>query len=107
MSNETQAVATQVPAGYMQNAKGHLIPIDKVKEVDKLRDEVVIDIVTIAKALSEHMTKTKSHIFADFNDFVAVSAQEYDTKVGGEKGNTSLMSYDGKYKVQMAVAENL
>lgn len=103
----TDQTSTAVPDGYMQNAKGHLIPIDKVKEIDKLRDEVVIDIITTARALNEHMSRTKANIFANFNDFIAVSAQEYDTKLGGEKGNTTLLSYDGRYKVQMAVAENL
>ena len=105
MTNTTQS--NTVPAGYMQNAKGHLIPIDKVKPVDKLRDEVVTNIIEVARELSNHMSRTKANIFADFNDFVAVSAQEYDTKLGGEKGNTTIMSFDGSYKVQMAVAENL
>lgn len=100
-------IENQVPEGYMQNAKGHLIPADKVKPVDKLRDEVVNDIIEAAKKLSAQMSKTKSAIFANFNDFVAVSAQEYDTKLGGEKGNTTLMSYDGQYKVALAVSENL
>lgn len=100
-------IENQVPEGYMQNAKGHLIPADKVKPVDKLRDEVVNDIIKVAKELSTHMSKTKSAIFANFNDFVAVSAQEYDSKLGGEKGNTTLMSYDGQYKVALAVSENL
>lgn len=92
---------------YMENAKGHLIPIDKVKPVDKLRDEVVKDMIAIAIDVRAQMRVAKNKLFDSFNDFVALSAQEYDVQMGGKKGNTTLLSYDGKYKVQLAVAENI
>lgn len=96
-----------IPDGYMVNAKGHLIPTDKVKPLDKIRDDVVKDMIGKAIDLQAQMSQIKSEIFAAFNDFVALSAQEYDTKIGGEKGNISLFSFDGKYKVQLAVSENI
>lgn len=99
--------APVVPDGYMQNAKGHLIPADKVKPVDKLRDEEVRGMIKVAKMLREDMQRAKRRIFASFNDFVALSAQEYDVQLGGKKGNTTLISYDGKFKVQLAVSENI
>ncbi|MGP4950726.1 DUF3164 family protein [Psychrobacter sp. T6-1] len=92
---------------YMENAKGHLIPIDKVKPVDKLRDEVVKDMIAIAIDVRATMQVAKRKLFDSFNDFVALSAQEYDVQMGGKKGNTTLLSYDGKYKVQLAVSENI
>lgn len=104
---EVTAAAPVAPEGYMQNAKGHLIPVDKVKPVDKLRDEEVKMMISHAKNLREDMQRTKRRIFASFNDFVALSAQEYDVKLGGKKGNTTLLSYNGKYKVQLAVSENI
>lgn len=102
MSNQVQ-----IPEGYLMNAKGHLIPEDKVKEIDKIRDELVKRMVKHAKALNEEMKVTKRVLFDEFESFVELSAQEYDTKVGGEKGNTSLLSFDGKHKVQLAVSDNL
>ena len=101
------ATAPVVPEGYMQNAKGHLIPADKVKPVDKLRDEEVRGMINVAKMLREDMQRAKRRIFASFNDFVALSAQDYDVQLGGKKGNTTLISYDGKFKVQLAVSENI
>lgn len=101
------ADAPVVPEGYMANSKGHLIPVDKVKAVDKLRDEEVIAMVRMAKVLNEDMRRVKNRLFASFNDFVALSAQEYEVQLGGKKGNTTLFSYDGKYKVQLAVSENI
>lgn len=104
---EADATAPVVPEGYMQNAKGHLIPIDKVKPIDKLRDEVVKDMIAIAVKQRADMRLAKNKLFDAFNEFVALSAQEYDVQMGGKKGNTTLLSYDGKYKVQLAVSENM
>lgn len=104
---EATAEAPAAPEGYMQNAKGHLIPVDKVKPVDKLRDEVVKDMIAIAIDVRAQMQVAKRKLFDSFNDFVALSAQEYDVQMGGKKGNTTLLSYDGKYKVQLAVSENM
>lgn len=108
MINNLSATTTApvVPEGYMQNAKGHLIPISKVKPIDKLRDEVVKDMIAIAIKQRADMRLAKNKLFDTFNDFVALSAQEYDVQMGGKKGNTSLLSFDGKYKIQLAIAEN-
>jgi hypothetical protein len=100
-------VAPAIPDGYMENSKGSLIPIAKVKPVDKLRDEVVKDMVAIAIETRAQMRTAKAQLFDSFNDFVALSAQEYDVQLGGKKGNTTLMSYDGKLKIQLAVSENI
>lgn len=101
------ADALVVPEGYMANAKGHLIPVDKVKPVDKLRDEEVKTMIKVAKVLREDMQRAKRRLFASFNDLVALSAQEYEVVLGGKKGNTTLLSFDGRYKVQLAVSENI
>lgn len=97
----------QIPEGYIMNAKGHLIPEASVKELDKLRDQVIMKLVLQAKALNDNMKAAKDIMFSEFENFVAISAQEYDTKIGGEKGNTTLLSYDGKFKVQMAINDNI
>lgn len=106
-NEQATAAAPVVPDGYMVNAKGHLIPVDKVKPVDKLRDEQVRMMMRHAKALNEDMKRKKIMLFAAFNDFITLSAQEYDVQIGGKKGNTTLLSYDGKFKIQLAVSENI
>lgn len=98
---------TPIPDGYRLNDKGHLIPLDKIKEIDKLRDETVINLVGQALSLQSQMRAVKEQFFAEFHNFVELSAQEYDTVIGGKKGNISLMSFDGKYKVQIAIQDNL
>mgnify|MGYP002655672087 FL=1 len=103
---DTQTPVT-VPEGYRPNDKGHLIPLDKIKEIDKLRDETVINLVGQALSLQIQMRAGKEQFFAEFHNFVELSAQEYDTQIGGKKGNVTLMSFDGKYKVQIAIQDNL
>ena len=104
---DATADAPVVPDGYMANAKGHLIPVDLVKPVDKLRDEQVRDMLKHAKRLHDDMRRSKTRLFAAFNDFVALSYQDYGETLGGKKGNITLMSYDGSKKVQLAVSENM
>lgn len=103
----TQTQNAVIPDGYRLNEKGHLIPVDKIKEVDLLRDETVNKLIGHAKMLQTHMAKIKDILFDEFNGFVELSAAEYDTKLGGKKGNVSLMSFDGRYKVQIAISDNL
>ena len=44
----TIQIQNAVPEGYMQNAAGHLVHLDHVREQDKLRDGVVNDLVSQA-----------------------------------------------------------
>ena len=39
-------------------------------------------------------------------DFVDLSSAEFDVKYGGTKGNVTLLSFDGKYKVQRSIGEH-
>lgn len=95
------------PEGYRLNDKGHLIPVDKIKDIDLLRDELVQKLISRAKELQANMTSTKDILFDEFNGFIELSAKEYDTVFGGKKGNVSIMSFDGRYKIQMAISDNL
>lgn len=106
MTNPTPNTQT-APESYVMNAKGHYVPLSAVKEIDKLRDDVVQDIISRAKELRSQMIGVKDIMFGNFHEFVELSAHEYDTKIGGQKGNVSLLSFDGKYKVQIAIQDNL
>lgn len=104
MSNtETKSI----PEGYMQDAKGALWPKDTVREIDLVRDELVREIVARAKEQSEQLAKFKAGVFGDIEAFVQLSGEKYGVKMGGAKGNVSLLSFDGRYKLQRAVAESL
>lgn len=96
-----------IPAGYWMKANGELTPESMVKPVDRMRDQLVRELVTGAEAVAASIAQFKAKAFADVGAFVQVSAEEYNVKLGGLKGNVTLMSYDGRYKVVRQIQENL
>ena len=96
-----------VPVGYRQDSFGRLCPEESIKPLDLLRDDTVAGIVTRALAVQAQMRDFKTQALADIAAFVAISAEQYGAKWGGKKGNLSLVSYDGKYKVLLAVSDCL
>ncbi len=98
---------TVIPAGYMRDAQDRLVPERMIKDVDKARHELVLEVVGKARALRESMAKFRDDAMGDMAAFVALSAEKYGVRVGGDKGNLTLVSYDGRYKVQRQVSETL
>jgi len=96
-----------IPDGYRANSFGHLVPVDAIKPIDLLRDDTVSAIVNNALGLQEQMRAFKHQALADIASFVEISAEQYNLKWCGTKGNLSLVSYDGKYKVLLAVSDTL
>ncbi len=96
-----------VPAGYMMDASGRLIPSDKVKQIDKERDRIVKEIVHEAKIHSSTLSKFKMATMKSIDSFAKKSSREYKVHLGGMKGNITLLSFDGKYKIIRAINENL
>ena len=96
-----------VPVGYRTNAQGHLIPESQVKPVDKLRDEVVMTIVGAARQQRQLLAAFKLESMQRIADFTDLSASEYGVEYGGTKGNVTLVSFDGRYKLIRAVGADL
>lgn len=96
-----------LPEGYRADAKGRLVPEAQIKPIDRLRDELVREIVQGAMQLQQLLADFKLHSFADIAAFVEMSAGEYGVALGGDKGNITLTSFDGKYKILRAIAENI
>jgi hypothetical protein len=105
--SNTEVQNKPIPEGYLRDAKGRLVPTESVRKIDILRDALVIDIVTRAKEQQEQLKAFKAGVFGHIETFIDMSAAEYGVTMGGKKGNVSLLSFDGRYKVQRAVAESL
>lgn len=96
-----------VPDGYRLDARGRLVPESMIKPIDFTRDELVRELVLKAKLQSAALAKFKDEVFADADAFIQLSATQYGALLGGKKGNVTLHSFDGRYKVLLAVAENV
>ena len=88
-----------IPAGYWQDANGNLTPESKVKPIDKLRTELVIELCEKAKIQRDGLIEFKLTAMSEVGAFVDTSVEQYGVKSGGRKGNVTLTSYDGQYKV--------
>lgn len=98
-----------VPEGYRQAADGALWREDLIKPIDRARDDLVLELVTQARQVSEVLGEFKHRAFADIEAFIDLSVEEYGAKrrPGGKKGNVTLLSFDGRYKVTRAMAESI
>ncbi|MFZ4221452.1 DUF3164 family protein, partial [Enterobacter ludwigii] len=105
--NNTLGPKATIPAGFWEDARGALIPESVIKPVDKERDALVKSLVERAKPLQEALHKFKQDAFADIEALIDLSAEQYGAKVGGRKGNVTLYSFDGRYKVQRAMQESI
>ena len=91
----------------MRDAKGRLQPQSTVRDSDVLMDQTVRTIVGFHIAASEQIARLKQHTFEDIETLVDLLAEQYGTKLGAGKGNITLHSYDGLFKVTLQVAELL
>ncbi len=97
-----------IPKGYWEAADGSLIHESKVKDIDKARDKAVRTMVDQALQLSEAIAQFKLAALAEIEGFVERSAAEYGVKkMGGKKGNVTLVSHDGRFKVLRAIQESI
>ena len=99
--------AQQIPHGYWENATGALVPEANVKEIEKLRDQTVRTIFKKAEELHDFLKAFKELSFSDIANFSQISADQYGAKIGGNKGNLTLTSYDGRLKIQRNIAERI
>jgi len=97
----------QVPEGFRLDAQGRHVPESMIKPLDLMRDELVMAIVGKTQELNQALADFKAKVFGEVDALVAVAADEYGAKLGGAKGNVTLFSYDGRFKVVRAKADNI
>lgn len=102
-----QFTEKSAPEGYWIDAKGVLTPVGLIKDTDQMRDDLVHSIVEKATALNAALTEFKLSGFSDIGAFVDISASQYGVSLGGKKGNVTLYSFDGRFKVQRAMQDRI
>ena len=85
--------------GYWTDTHGNLVPESKVKQIDQVRNQLVYDLCRMAETESLALSVFKLSAMSEVAAFVSLSLDEYGVKTGGDKGNVTLISYDGKYKL--------
>ena len=96
-----------IPPGYWRDGNSNLVPISKIKAIDKDRHKVVTELCEEAKNASAALFAFKTTAMQAIVDFVDRSLAEYDVKAGGKKGNITLHSFDGRYKIVRQLQEKI
>lgn len=98
---------SSVPAGFWQDAQGRMVPESLIKPIDMERDRLVRHLVDRASELSAKLADFKAVAFGDIEAFIELSAEQYGITLGGKKGNVTLYSFDGRFKIQRSVQESI
>jgi len=93
--------------GFMKDSQGRMVPLEQVKPIDAARDQIVKEILEKSLELSGTLSSFKRKAIQDVRAFIDLSMEQYGVKLGGQKGNVSLMSYDGSYKVLLAINDRI
>ena len=96
-----------VPDGFRQKANGDLVAIGNIKPLDLLRDEMVAGIVEDGQRVAASIAEYKAGALEEIAGFIELAAMDHGVELGGTKGNVTMMSFDGRYKVIRANAENI
>lgn len=96
-----------IPPGYLENARGDLVPESKVSDLDKLRTQVVTDLCEAAKKHQEALRQFKLKAFSDISAFLSLSLERYEVSYGGEKGNVTLTTFHGRYQVKRVMQDRI
>jgi hypothetical protein len=96
-----------IPAGFMEDTHGRLVPESQVREQDKLIDMAVNDLAQDAIDIHNRLKAFKARALDDIANLIQIAADRYEVIIGGKKGNISLCTYNGRYKVQRVYAERI
>lgn len=105
--NISQFTEIEHPTNYWTDEKGILTPESLVSDIDKIRDEVVGNIIKNALEQHKEIHKFKAWAFSEISSFLDLSANEYGVAQGGKKGNVTLYSFDGAYKIIVSTQEKI
>ena len=93
---------------FMEDAQGRQVPVSMIKKFDLKRNDLVCSIMERTFAERERLAEFKQQIWEEIQSFVDESAKDSGAKkLGGKKGNITLTSFDGRYKLIVAVNDGI
>lgn len=92
---------------FLGDGKGGLTPESLIKPQHLLEDQTVRHIASYAMELSDQIARFKAHTFDDIAALESVLTEQYDAKPGGKKGNMTLATVDGLFKVTVQIADHI
>ncbi|MGI5869067.1 MAG: DUF3164 family protein [Kiritimatiellia bacterium] len=81
------------------NAAGAYVPLENIREIDIVRDELVTRLATEARRIAGETAAFRDAALEQAEDFRVLSAQDHDIHLAGSRGGYSLQSFDGRFKI--------
>lgn len=85
-----------IPEGHRIDSQGRLVPEANIKAIDKMRDDLVHELFKKAEQVNKVLADFKIEAFTAIAAFIELSGEQYGVKLGGNKGNVTLLSFDGE-----------
>jgi len=93
---------------FWTDKRGNEVHRDLVPHEEKLKTELVYDIVEKAVTGVRIMERFKERVTRDIKEYMEMMRQKYNLDVAkGNKGNLTLQSFDGLRKLQVAVQQHI
>ncbi len=92
---------------FLTDKNGVQVPKSKIKPLDLERHGVVMEIVCGLASAKAELKKAEDKNSELMDAFCHKMADRYGAAIGGIKGNITLYSFDGKYKVQKRIADKI
>ncbi|GBQ51585.1 DUF3164 family protein [Komagataeibacter sucrofermentans] len=96
-----------MPDGYMQDSAGRLVPRDKVKPQELMVNDLVVERFDKARTIREGLKGFRDETFDLIHTALALITEQYGTTYGGQKGNITLTSFDGRKRITIAIGDSI
>lgn len=96
-----------IPAGYLKDRKGRLVPESIVDAYDLEMDAFVKEQCQGARELHDLMKRFKKTTFGNCHAWLDLVAEKYDRQPGGQKGNVTFGTFDGSEQIRIQMADQL
>ena len=95
--------------GFWVSGKGEAVHPDNVRVVDKIKDEMIENIINAAINISDQISAFKKKSNSQVEDYFAILLQDYniDAKSKSIKGNITLENFSSTLKVELSVSDKL
>lgn len=105
--SQMQSNPFEDPSQYRKDSRGAYVPVEAIREIDLARDDLVREKAAKIERMQGELRALRDELMGDIAAFVELSAERYGARLGGDKGNITLMSFDGEWKLKRQTSENI
>ena len=107
MPNDLSTTPVPLPVDGLENPYGNIVPMRYIRPEVQLQDQLVRDLLARAERLRQTIAAEKAAMLADVRSFLAILDEKYGVKRTGQRGGTTLDSFDGRRRVVISVGDSI